>query len=124
MSAAGRAHSGASEWPRAAVVVLAAVVTAVASGWPRKLIDFFASPPAPAHVKNSFSAQNAESPPGMNPHAISSQTRKIATVRFNIFSDHRTVHTLYVAPRKGGGICYQWTNADGGCFPAKAPSST
>lgn len=107
----------------AAVVVLAAVVTAVAFGWPRAVIDFFTSAPAPAHVQNWFSAQNAESPPGMNPHAIASQTRKIATVRFNIYSDHQAVHTLYVAPRKGGGFCYEWTNATGGCLPAKTPST-
>ena len=34
------------------------------------------------------------------------------------------MHTLYVAPRKGGGFCYLWTNADGGCLSAKAPSKT
>ena len=108
----------------AAVVLLAAIVTTVAFGWPRTVINFFTSPPAPVQVKNWFSAQNAEAPPGMNPQAIASQTRKIATIRFNIYSDHRAVHTLYVAPRKGGGICYLWTNADGGCLPAKAPSKT
>ena len=35
---------------------------------------------------------------------------------------HPTVHTLYVAPSKGGGFCYLWTNADGSCMPARAPS--
>lgn len=111
----------------AAVLALAAVVTAVAFGWPQTLIDFFTSPKAPANVKNWFGAQNVTAPPGMNPQAIAGQARKIATARFDVNSlhgDHPTLHTLYVAPKKGGGFCYLWTNADGGCLPAKAPSKT
>jgi hypothetical protein len=109
----------------AAVVALAAVVTAVAFGWPQTLIDFFTSPPAPTNVKNWFGATNVGSPRGMNPQAIPGQTRKIATARFDVYhhADHPTVHTLYVAPRKGGGFCYEWTNVGGGCLPAKIPAT-
>ena len=95
----------------AAVVALAAVVTAVAFGWPQRVVDFFSSPPAPTHVKNWFGAVNAKAPPGMNPLAISGQTRKITTARFNagVRGSRPRLHTLYVAPTKGGGFCFQWT---------------
>lgn len=112
----------------AAVVVLAAVVTAVAFGWPRTVIDFFTSAPAPTKVKNWFAFDNASSPPGMNPQAIPGQARKIMRLRFldesSDQSDRLIWHTLYVAPRKGGGFCELWTKADGGCAPAKSPATT
>ena len=111
----------------AAAIALAAVATAAAFGLPQTLIDFFSSPPAPANVKNWFGGENVEAPHGMNPRAIPGQARKIITATFDvnhINADHPTVHTLYVAPRRGGGFCYLWTNADGGCLPAKAPSNT
>jgi hypothetical protein len=111
----------------AAAVALAAVVTAVAFGLPRTFINFFSSPPAPTHIKNWFAAENVEAPPGMNPKAIPGQARRIASATFDVnhlHGNHPTVHTLYVAPSKGGGFCYLWTNADGGCLTAKPPSKT
>lgn len=114
----------------AAVVALAAVVTAVAFGWPQRVVDFFSSPPAPTHVKNWFSAVNAKAPPGMNPLAISGETKKITTRRFNAGARgaRPRLHTLYVAPTKGGGFCFQWTRfpirgncGDGKGIPATAP---
>jgi hypothetical protein len=104
------------------VAAVAATVTAVAFGLPQTIIDFFASPTAPAHVKNWFGAENVAAPPGMNPRAIPGQARKIATAAFDVnhlHGDQPTAHTLYVAPRKGGGFCYVWTKAGGGCLPAK-----
>lgn len=77
-------------------------------------------------VKNWFGAQNVTAPPGMNSQAIPGQARKIATARFDadsLHGDHPTPHTPYVAPKKGGGFRYLWTKADGGCLPAKAPST-
>jgi hypothetical protein len=117
--------------PRRVVVLAAAVlalgVTAVGFGWPGTVIDFFSSPPAPAKVKNWFGAENVSAPSHMSPGAIPSQTRKITTERFDansLHGDHPTVHTLYVAPRTGGGFCYLWTNAGAGCLPSKgAPKS-
>jgi hypothetical protein len=111
----------------AAVVVLATMVTAVALGWPEKIVDFFSSPPAPTKVQNWFAYDNATAPAGMNPHAISGETRKIMTARFDASgrtTDHPTLHTLYVAPREGGGFCELWTDSDGGCAPAENPSTT
>jgi hypothetical protein len=63
----------------------------------------------------------------MDPKAIPGQARKITTARFDVNHVNAvrpTVHTLYVAPEKGGGFCYLWTDADGGCLPAKLPSET
>jgi hypothetical protein len=106
----------------AAAFVLAASTTAAAFGWPQTVIDFFKSPPAPAKVKDWFASENVGAPRGMSPQAISGRARKITTA---VFDDehadptHPTVHTLYVAPRKGGGFCYLWTEAGAGCFPVK-----
>jgi hypothetical protein len=105
----------------AAVLVLATLVTAVAMGWPHRIIDFFSSPPAPTKVQKWFAFDNATAPPGMNPHAVSGETRKVMTTRFE---RNGREHTLYVAPRKGGGFCELWSGADGGCAPAKSPRST
>jgi hypothetical protein len=108
----------------AVLAALAAAVTAAAFGWPQTFIDFLTSPPAPKHVKNWFGAENVSAPSGMSPQAIPGQARKIMSARFDANSlrgGHPTRHALYVAPRKGGGFCYVWTNADGGCAPAKAP---
>jgi len=109
----------------AAAAVAAAVMTAVAFGLPQDVIDFFTSPPAPASVKNWFGALSVGAPRGMDPHAIPGKARKIATAKFDVnhlHAVHPTVHTLYVAPKKGGGFCYLWTQADGGCLPAEPPS--
>ncbi len=99
----------------AALIVLAATATAVAFGWPQTFIDFFASPSAPEIVKISFGAQNVAAPVGMSPEAIPGEAREILTANVD-----GTAHTLYVAPTKSGGFCYEWTDASGGCAPAKS----
>jgi hypothetical protein len=134
LARAGSAKRTARRWraPRrvaltAAAAVAAAIVTAVAFGLPQDVIDFFTSPPAPANVKNWFGALSVGAPSGMDPHAIPGKARKIATARFDVNhvdAGDPTLHTLYVAPKKGGGFCYLWTQADGGCLPAKPPSET
>jgi hypothetical protein len=112
----------------AAAAVAALVAAAVGFGWPGTVVDFFSSPPAPQSVKNWFGAENVAAPRHMSPGAIPGQARKITTERFDanhLRGGHPTAHTLYVAPRKGGGFCYLWTNAGAGCLPSKgAPEST
>jgi hypothetical protein len=111
----------------AVAVALAAAVTAVAFGWPQTFIDFLSAPSAPAKVKNFFGGFNVGAPKGMNPQAIPGQARKIMTASFDANSvngNHPTLHTLYVAPRKGGGFCELWTNASGGCESAESPRTT
>jgi hypothetical protein len=54
----------------------------------------------------------------MSPEAIPGEARKIATATFDanhVPPEHPTLHTLYVAPRQGGGFCFEWTNYSGGC---------
>lgn len=111
----------------AGVLALAVAATTVAFGWPQTFVDFLTSPAAPKNVKNFFGSFNVGAPQGMDPHAIPGQARKIMTARFDansIGGNHPTLHTLYVAPRKGGGFCELWTKASGGCEPARAPSTT
>jgi hypothetical protein len=110
-----------------AVAVLAATVTTVAFGWPQTVIDFFTSPSAPEKVKISFGAQNVAAPVGMSPEAIPGEAREITSASFDatgLHPENPTVHTLYVAPTKGGSFCYEWTQFIGGCAPAKgAPTN-
>lgn len=110
----------------ATVAALAAIVTAVAFGWPQTFVDFFSSPPAPTQVKNFFGSQNVAAPSGMSPEAIPGQARKITSATFDanhVHSTHPTLHTLYIAPRKGGGFCYLWTNYSGGCADPKSTAA-
>ncbi len=110
----------------ATVAALAAIVTAVAFGWPQTFVDFFSSPPAPTQVKNFFGSQNVAAPSGMSPEAIPGQARRITSATFDanhVHSTHPTLHTLYIAPRKGGGFCYLWTNYSGGCADPKSTAA-
>ena len=107
----------------AAVAVVAVTATAVAFGLPQTFVDFFSSPAAPEQVKNFFGSQNVAAPSGMSPDAIPGEARKITTATFDANHVHPTrptLHTLYVAPRKGGGFCYLWTNYSGGCDDASS----
>jgi hypothetical protein len=103
----------------AAVLVLAFVVTAVAFGWPQRIVDFFSSPPAPKGVQNGFARDNVGSPPGMDPRAIPGETKKITTLRLTVRGGRTRLYTLYVAPTKSGGFCELWTGVSGGCVSVK-----
>jgi hypothetical protein len=111
----------------AAVVVLAATVTAVALGLPGRVVDFFEAPTAPQSVKAFFGGHNAALPSGVRPDTKLGQPRKIMTATFDaghLSPTHPSLHKLYVAPRTGGGFCYIWTRFGGSCAdplnPAKA----
>ena len=109
----------------AAVVVLAATVTAVALGLPGRVVDFFKAPPAPQSVQKFFSAHNAAVPGGVNPLAGLGQAHKILTATFDakhLSPTQPTLHTLYVAPRKDGGFCYLWTGFGGSCADPLNPA--
>jgi hypothetical protein len=103
----------------AAVVALTAVVTAFAFGWPQRVVDFFSSAPAPTGVKNFMGSVNVDDPPGMNPHAIPGETKRITTVRFNLRGRRTRPFTLYVALTKSGGFCEDWTGVTAGCVSAR-----
>lgn len=109
----------------AAVVVVAATITAVALGWPGTVIDFFKAPAAPESVKAFFAGHNSPFPSGVNPETRLGQPRQIMTATFDanhLPPTHPTVHTLYVAPRTGGGFCFVWTTYGGSCTDPEDPA--
>jgi hypothetical protein len=102
----------------AAVLGVAVTLTAVAFGWPQTVVDFFHAPPAPQSVKTFFDTFHTAVPGRVNPQAKLGQARKIMTATFdaNHLPPEKPVpHTLYVAPRQGGGFCYLWTDFGGSC---------
>lgn len=102
----------------AAVVAAAATVTAVAFGLPESVIDFFHAPPAPQSVRTFFGAHDTAIPTGTSPKTKLGEAREIMTATFdanNLPPEHPTLHTLYVAPREGGGFCFLWTDFGGSC---------
>jgi hypothetical protein len=108
----------------AAVVVVAATITAVALGWPGTVIDFFKAPPAPESVKAFFAGHNSPFPSGVNPETRLGQPRQVMTATFDanhLPPTHPTLHTLYVAPRTGGGFCFVWTMDGGSCADPEDP---
>ena len=106
----------------AAAAVLAVTVTAVAFGWPGAVVEFFKAPPAPESVKAFFVSHNAAFPSGLNPDTKLGEPREIMTATFdanNLPAENPTLHTLYVAPRDGGGFCFIWTDLGGSCADAE-----
>ena len=95
----------------AAVMALAAVVTAVAFGWPQRIVDFFSSPPAPAPVVHNFATFGLGAPPGMNPHVRAGKARAIP------LPDGGTV---YASPAANHGFCFTIGGA-GGCVQTRFP---
>lgn len=112
----------------AAVLVIGATVTAAAFGWPGTLVDFFKAPPAPESVKAFFHGHNAAVPGGVSPWTKLGQAHEIMTATFdanNLPPEHPILHTLYVAPRNGGGFCFLWTGFGGSCAdPEDAAKAT
>lgn len=95
----------------AAVVLLAvALLVAPTFGIPVPTLNFFHVKKAPARVVKSFASLGVGAPPGMDPGVIAGQARKVAT-----FHASDGAHTLWVAPTKQGGMCFEWTKGGGGC---------
>jgi hypothetical protein len=74
-------------------------------------INFGASKPAPALVRRDFASLTFGVPPALDPQAIASQTRAVTEFRIG---GHR--RTLWVAPTRRGGFCWQLEKSYGGCF--------
>ncbi|HSC49154.1 MAG TPA: hypothetical protein VLD16_02735 [Gaiellaceae bacterium] len=96
----------------AAVVgaVVVAVVVAPAFGIGRGVLPFFGAEKAPRPIVLDFASLSTGAPPGMDPGVIASETRKVGVWRFG-----GKRHTLFVAPTRAGGFCFEWTQAGGGC---------
>jgi hypothetical protein len=90
-----------------AAAVAAGVASAYALGHP--VIDFSKAQHAGTRQVNEFGSMEVAAPRGMAPGVLPHQTRRITSVRMD-----GKVRTLYVAPTKQGGFCFEWY-AGGGC---------
>lgn len=99
---------------RLALYALAAVLVvwlaAPAFGIQPPFLDFFSSKAAPRRVMHSFEVMNVTAPRGMGPKVIAGQTRRVTVYRLR---DGKQF-PLFVAPRRGGGFCFQF-GYGGGC---------
>jgi hypothetical protein len=66
----------------------------------------FAGKAAPTRVQRSFFDMTVGAPRGMGPQAIAAQTRRVGVLGGR---------ALYVAPTRGGGFCWEFERASGGC---------
>ncbi len=88
------------------------------------VLPFGSQPPAPEPVVRDFETffGSKDAPPGMDPHVLSGEARRVAT-----FPNGRHRAVLYVAPTKNGGFCESFVELFGGCrqtrtLPAGAPA--
>ncbi len=95
-----------------AAAVLAVVIVGVASAYAlgHPVVDFGTAKHAGVHEVDEFGSMQVAAPRGMAPGVLPHQTRRITSVRID-----GKVHTLYVAPTKHGGFCYEWTQLGGTC---------
>lgn len=89
-------------------VVAAGVASAYALGHP--VIDFGKAQHGSLKQVNEFGSMEVSAPRGMAPGVLPHETRRITAVRID-----RKWHTLYVAPTRRGGFCFQWSHYIGGC---------
>jgi hypothetical protein len=94
----------------AGAALFAVLVVAPAFGLIRGVLPFFDAPKAPQPVQLEFASMNTGAPAGMSPQAIADNTREIGQ-----FSFAGRMHTLWVAPTKEGGFCFEWIGGWGGC---------
>lgn len=92
------------------LAVLAAVTVASAWALGHPVIDFGSAQPAGSRQVDDFGSLEVTAPPGMAPGVLPHQARRITTVRYD-----GKPHTLYVAPTKSGGYCYDWSEGGGSC---------
>lgn len=77
----------------------------------RTNVPFKSGKPAPTLIRRQFSDLSFGIPPSMAPQAIVSQARTVATFHLD-----GKQHTLFVAPTRKGGFCWQMSGAFGGCL--------
>lgn len=94
----------------AGAALVAVLVVAPAFGLMRGVLPFFGAPKAPQSVQVEFASMNTGAPAGMSPQAVADNTREIGQ-----FSFAGRLHTLWVAPSKRGGFCFEWIGGWGGC---------
>lgn len=104
---AGRARR-ALEFASLLALIVVGIASAYALGHP--VIDFGSAKHAGVHEVDEFGSMQVAAPRGMAPGVLPHQTRRITVVRVD-----GKAHTLYVAPTRAGGFCYEWSGLGGGC---------
>ena len=96
----------------ASALFVLAVGVGAAFGIYGDVLPFADQPPAPKPVVRDFNTffGGGYAPPGMDPHVLAAETRRVATYR-----NGRHLYVLYVAPTKTGGFCDSFTHLFGGC---------
>jgi hypothetical protein len=96
----------------AAAAVLLVALAAPASGLHEPIIDFVAGDPAPERVVAGYESLNKRMAPipGHDFDVVASETREVTSTHL---SDG--AHTLFVAPTRTGGFCFQWSDMHGSC---------
>ena len=104
----------------AAVVagLVAALLATPALGLVRDIIPFWGAAKAPQPVVIEFASMNTGAPAGMSPRAVAGETREIGQFTFAGRS-----HTLWIAPAKDGGFCFEWIGGWGGCDTERSSES-
>jgi hypothetical protein len=93
------------------IAALTVVVAAAAYVLGHPVITFMHAKKGTHKVIDDFGSMQVGAPsPAMAPGVLPDQARVITTVRID-----GKPHTLYVAPTKKGGFCYQWSHLMGGC---------
>jgi hypothetical protein len=92
------------------VLAAAALLVAPALGLGIPGIDFFGAEKASPKIVKGFASLSEGAPPGMDPQVISGETRRVTTV-----TSSGVAHTLWVAPTRDGGLCFEWWPGSGGC---------
>lgn len=77
-------------------------------------VTFTSGRSAPLEIKRDFYDLGLGVPANLAPRAIPSQARRVAS-----FTVNGRNHTLWVAPTRDGGYCWQFTGALGGCRSAR-----
>jgi hypothetical protein len=90
----------------AVLLAIVALIAAPALALRFGVIDFSHAEPASPRVVKQFFSLSEGAPKGMDPQAIPGETRLVGEIGG---------HTLWVAPTKPGGLCYEWSQASGGC---------
>jgi hypothetical protein len=90
----------------AGLLAIVALIAAPALALRFGVIDFSNAEPASPRVVKQFFSLSEGAPAGMDPQAIAGETRLVGDIGG---------HTLWVAPTKPGGLCYEWSKASGGC---------
>lgn len=90
--------------------LIAALLATPALGLVRDIIPFWGATKAPQPVVIEFASMNTGAPAGMSPQAVADETREIGQFAFAGRS-----HTLWIAPSKDGGFCFEWIGGWGGC---------